>query len=235
MTAGNDAARREIIRAIRDNLAASAPHGASRAPALRPTGMSLPVLAAAPRAMPPDDSLPALERFKQRIAAVGGQCVTVRDEREAASALAAILSEIGARHAVGSDAPLVERVLSTIQDIEVKTIETCSRAELFDCDVGITTAQWGIAETGTLVLESGHEKNRLLSLVPPVHVALLPIDRMCDTIAEALASLNRGTDTASRAVTFITGPSRTSDIELTLTIGVHGPQSLYAILLEASG
>lgn len=234
MIAGNDHARREITRAIRDNLMASAPHDASHALAVRRTGRPLPVLAAAERAVLPDESLPALETFKRRLLAVGAQCVTARDEREAASTLAAILSDTGAHHVVASDAPLVERLLSMTQSIQAKTIDACSRAELFDCDVGLTTAQWGIAETGTLVLESGNEKNRLLSLIPPVHVALLPTDHMCDTIGQALARVHTGADAASRAITFITGPSRTSDIELTLTIGVHGPQVLYVILLEES-
>ena len=92
----------------------------------------------------------------------------------------------------------------------------------------MTTAQWGIAETGTLVLESARERSRLASLVPPMHVALLSTSRICPSLAGALARV----DVASHAITLITGPSRTSDIELTLVVGVHGPQVVHILLLE---
>jgi len=95
--------------------------------------------------------------------------------------------------------------------------------------LGITSAQWGIAETGTLVLESEKEFNRLTSLVPPVHICLLEAKNMRETLGEILQNLNTGN--LSRTVTFITGPSRTSDIELTLAIGVHGPAELHVIVI----
>ena len=94
---------------------------------------------------------------------------------------------------------------------------------------GITTAQAAIAETGTLVLDSSRERNRLVSLVPPVHIAIVDASSIFQTLAEALAFIHQDGN-ISPAVTFITGPSRTADIELTLAIGVHGPQELYVIV-----
>jgi L-lactate dehydrogenase complex protein LldG len=131
----------------------------------------------------------------------------------------------------------VRRVLAAAPlDVHVDEAEALSRDDLFACDAGVTTAQLAIAETGTLVLESAREKHRLLSLVPPVHIALLAARDICDSLADVIARL-AGTfkepDVASHAVTFITGPSRTSDIELTLTIGVHGPRTLHVIILES--
>jgi L-lactate dehydrogenase complex protein LldG len=117
----------------------------------------------------------------------------------------------------------------------VDVIEGLSRDDLFACDAGVTTAQLGIAETGTLVLESSREKNRLLSLVPPIHIALLAAGDICDSLSDVIGRLHAthvSPDLVSHAVTFITGPSRTSDIELTLTIGVHGPRTLHIIILE---
>jgi L-lactate dehydrogenase complex protein LldG len=82
-----------------------------------------------------------------------------------------------------------------------------------------------------LVLDSSVERNRLVSLVPPVHIAILDASRIYASLAETLAGLqSRGE--LSPAITFITGPSRTADIELTLAIGVHGPQELYVIINE---
>jgi L-lactate dehydrogenase complex protein LldG len=109
-------------------------------------------------------------------------------------------------------------------------------AELFDCDLGVTGAQWGVAETGTLVLESDAERHRLASLVPSAHVAVIESRNVRQTLGEVLQAINdRGAGGLSRAVTFITGPSRTSDIELTLAIGVHGPAELYVVVIEGIG
>jgi len=170
-----------------------------------------------------------IKRFTEQLAAVGAQCTTVRSETEAAAALARILADAGARRVVGSDAPLVQRILAAVgNDIVIDRLERLSRDELFACDAGVTTAQWGIADTGTLVLESARERSRLLSLVPPIHVAVLSVRCICESLGDALARLS----VASHAITFITGPSRTSDIELTLVVGVHGPQTVHVLLME---
>jgi len=83
------------------------------------------------------------------------------------------------------------------------------------------------------VLESEHERHRLSSLVPMIHIAIVESGRIRQTLGEVLQTLaQQGQEGLSRTVTFITGPSRTSDIELTLAIGVHGPGELYVIVLS---
>ena len=117
-----------------------------------------------------------------------------------------------------------------LTDLEIEALSiTPSASEIFSFDVGITTAQAAIAETGTLILESLDERHRLVSLVPPVHIAIIDASKIVRTLGEALTLLRQAKE-ISPAVTFITGPSRTADIELTLTIGVHGPQELYVIV-----
>jgi L-lactate dehydrogenase complex protein LldG len=114
-------------------------------------------------------------------------------------------------------------------------LENPAAEDLFDCDLGVTGAQWGVAETGTLVLESDAERHRLASLIPAAHVALVEARQVRQTLGEVLQAINeRGESGLSRAVTFITGPSRTSDIELTLAIGVHGPAELYVVIIEGA-
>jgi L-lactate dehydrogenase complex protein LldG len=71
-----------------------------------------------------------------------------------------------------------------------------------------------------------------VSLLPPVHVAIVRSGDICLTIGDALKQVRSREEEMSRAITFITGPSRTADIELTLTVGVHGPKELYVIVLE---
>jgi len=170
-----------------------------------------------------------IKRFTEQLTAVGAQCTAVRGEAEAAAALARILADAGARRVVGSDAPLVQRILAAAgNDIVIDRLARLSRDELFACDAGDTNAQWGIADTGTLVLESARERSRLLSLVPPIHLALLSTPCICESLGDALARVS----VASPTITFITGPSRTSDIELTLVVGVHGPQTVHVLLME---
>ena len=177
-------------------------------------------------------ALSPVEMFSERLESVGGHCVVARDEHDAARALAIIAAlqdaGLGKRIAL-SDAPIAAALTKSITGAEI-TVGP-SAADLFNYDVGITTAQAGIAETGTLVLEAEKERHRLVSLLPPVHIALVKSSDIYLTIGEALQRLSDA-EQMSRAITFITGPSRTADIELTLTVGVHGPKELYVIVLE---
>jgi L-lactate dehydrogenase complex protein LldG len=107
-----------------------------------------------------------------------------------------------------------------------------------DDPVGVTGAFAGVAETGTLVLASGPESPPTLALVPPVHVAVMPVARMLGTYEEVWAALRAKTTSAGkdfampRVVNWITGPSRTADIEQTLLLGAHGPQRLLIVLVD---
>jgi L-lactate dehydrogenase complex protein LldG len=99
----------------------------------------------------------------------------------------------------------------------------------------VTCADYAIADTGTLVLIAGREQHRLISLVPSIHLCLLDATRIVGTLPELLRRVREryvSTETAPCAMTFITGPSRTADIELTLTTGVHGPTELHVLLYQ---
>ena len=97
-------------------------------------------------------------------------------------------------------------------------------------DVGITFADYGIAETGTLVVSSDSEEKRLASMLSEVHVALLSLSRIRPTALAITDELQALTAKPSSYMAFITGPSRTADIERVLAIGVHGPLELHVIL-----
>jgi len=95
--------------------------------------------------------------------------------------------------------------------------------------IGITGCDGAIAETGSLVLLSGSGKPRTASLLPPVHLAVVRRSDIRATMGEFFRE--RAHDIAASACcTFITGPSRTADIELTLTLGVHGPGQVIVIV-----
>ena len=226
----NHDARQAIMQSIRANLAESA----RVAPAHAPETVLTRTSDALEAGRDADAQLSPVETFCERLESVGGHCAVVHDEPEAVRALTQIISElqtrVPAKRIALSDAPLV---IELTRDLPVEELQVCPPvSELFNYDVGITMAQAAIAETGTLVLESEKERHRLVSLLPPVHVAIVRSDDICLTIGDALKHLRGRESAMSRAITFITGPSRTADIELTLTVGVHGPKELYVIMLD---
>jgi L-lactate dehydrogenase complex protein LldG len=96
--------------------------------------------------------------------------------------------------------------------------------------VGVTGAFCAIAETGTLMMLSGAETPATTSLLPETHVAILDPRRIVATMEDAWDLLRRECGHPPRAVNFISGPSRTADIEQTVTLGAHGPYRVLLIL-----
>lgn len=109
------------------------------------------------------------------------------------------------------------------------------KASLFDeVDAGFTTTLGGIAETGGLVLCPSPEEPRLLSLVPPIHLALLDTGSIYDTFWTALRAQNWSGGMPPNAL-LVSGPSKTADIEQTLAYGVHGPRRLVVVAVRGRG
>lgn len=99
--------------------------------------------------------------------------------------------------------------------------------------VGITGIFCAIAETGTLMLLSGPDTPASMSLLPETHVAILPADRIVQSMEDAWALLRKEKGQLPRAVNFVSGPSRTADIEQTVTLGAHGPYRVLIVLVGA--
>lgn len=96
--------------------------------------------------------------------------------------------------------------------------------------LGITGADFALADTGTLVMIAGAEEARLISLLPPVHLALVPRERLLSGLDELFALMPLPAERTSSMV-FITGPSRTADIEQILVRGVHGPGEIHVVIV----
>jgi len=212
-------ARTQIMAAIRANLDPNRgePSPVTGPAPCTPTGL--------------DTKSARTARFVEVLERTGGFVHVVADEAAATQALAEIVKQLGARDVALSDAPLVQKLCAELEGIETFDGST-DRERLLDCDLGITAAQKGVAETGTLVLLSSSERHRLTSLVPPVHVALLEAADILPGLGDALATTREASGELPTLVTFITGPSRTGDIELQLVVGVHGPKELHVVLLD---
>ena len=96
-------------------------------------------------------------------------------------------------------------------------------------DIGLSTAAWTVAETGTLVLEGGPGMGRTVTLLPPTYVAVVPVERMLRTVPEAIEKYAASGLPAN--VCFHTGPSRSGDIEMALFVGMHGPGDVHVVLV----
>jgi L-lactate dehydrogenase complex protein LldG len=101
-------------------------------------------------------------------------------------------------------------------------------------EVSVTGGYAGIAETGTLMLASGAERPTTLNFLPETHIVVLPANRVVGALEQAWAKLRSdvGAGNMPRTVNFITGPSRSADIEQTLQMGAHGPRRLHIILVD---
>jgi L-lactate dehydrogenase complex protein LldG len=168
--------------------------------------------------------------FAAVLTRIGGKVEAIADRSALRVRLAELLTAAAVRTVALSDAAGLDELLPTAV---TAVPANAGRDALFAADAGLTMAQLGIAETGTVVLVSADEQHRLASLLPERHYVVLPRSRLCGTLAAALALL-QGADglPRSRTITFVTGPSRTADIELVLVVGVHGPKELCVLLLD---
>ncbi len=142
-----------------------------------------------------------------------------------ADALAALVKDEGVRKAtLWQTAELrelgVERILSSL-GVEIVSPHADKHA-LAQCDLGITGADAAFPETGTLLLRSTPERPRMVSLVPRIHLAIVTPKILMPDLGPAFEQVK-----GEGYLVFVTGPSRTADIELTAAIGVHGPKALY--------
>lgn len=111
-------------------------------------------------------------------------------------------------------------------------LESNLRDSMSGIHTGFTIAEWGIAETGTLVQNSTSEDLRIATMLSETHVAVLPESRIRPDSMSLENELSQIMKTPHRYLSFISGASRTADIERVLTIGVHGPQELHILIME---
>lgn len=169
-------------------------------------------------------------QFSQALEKLGGKPERVATREEARRRVAALLGE---SPAVASDAPyLAECGITSLPGVRSGFRDGASlRAACAGAQYGITSAHYALADTGTLVLLCSPQEPRLVSLLPPVHVAVLPAGRMLTGLDELLSILPQPADLTS-AMVLITGPSRTADIEQILVRGVHGPGEIHVIVVD---
>ena len=175
------------------------------------------------------DRVAALDEVPAVVARIARECLARELVAWHAGALGAdLVSALGARGLAVHEMPADET--AAVERERLRAI--AARA-----DLGLTGADLAIAETGTLVLVSGAGRPRSTSLLPPYHIAVFDRTALVESLRQVGVFLEAWHRDAAppgtgAVINFITGPSRTADIELTLTRGVHGPKEVHAIFVE---
>ena len=177
-------------------------------------------------------------RFIEELEALGGHGKRVENLEEAREYVLDLAREREAKlllrwdvddlEDLGVDAPLGE----TGVEVAVWRDLADFREIAGKADIGLSTAEWAIAETGTLVLEGGPGKGRTVTLLPPTYVALMPVERILRTVPEAIEKYAGEARGLPANVCFHTGPSRSGDIEMSLFVGMHGPGDVHVVLVD---
>ena len=169
--------------------------------------------------------------FEERAKAVSAEVLRVTTAVDARTALLRLVEAAGVKKAVVVESPLQKAAGVTealrSRGIAVYTEPEEIAAHADTADIGISGVEFGVAETGSVFQEGTAIATRLVTILPPLHVVFLPSANIVPGITEAFEIIAQGFDRGY--VGFITGPSRTADIERVLTIGVHGP-SRFAII-----
>lgn len=150
----------------------------------------------------------------------------------AADARAYVSAVLNGKTAVASNAPFLRECgITGLAGVQSGFTDAAAlRVLCATADVGITSADYALADTGTLVMLSSQAEARLVSLLPPVHIAVVPKERVLSGLDELFTILPQPAEQTSSMV-LITGPSRTADIEQILVRGVHGPGEIHVVIV----
>ena len=171
-----------------------------------------------------------IELLLNEIGKLGGHTRRIAQRDEIARALAELVRAEEINKATAWEtAELAELgVADILRGLGVELVSPhAEQRQLAECDLGVTSVDAALPETGTLVLRSTPERPRMVSLLPRVHLALVRPSALRADLSQAFSDVRN-----DGYFVFITGPSRTADIELTVTIGVHGPKALHVWATE---
>jgi L-lactate dehydrogenase complex protein LldG len=182
-------------------------------------------LAAHPRNAAPRDAWEPLTRFRERALSLAS---TIDEAQTLSDVPARVASYLRER-----ELPMSAVCWRELEELDwaAAGVTTEVRAARGDDLVGITGAFCAISETGTLMMLSGRDTPPTVSLLPETHIAVVRRERVVRSMEDAWTLLRAHAAALPRAVTFISGPSRTADIEQTVTMGAHGPYRVHIVLV----
>lgn len=177
----------------------------------------------------PADTAAEIDQLIKEVNALSGVARRM-DETGLDAALQELVQTQAVRKATLWSTPILEHLhfVERLRGLDVEIIPPAAgKHALARCDLGITEVDFALPETGTLALLSSPQKPRPVSLLPRIHLAVMQPAALRLDLHQVFAETRQ-----AGYMIFITGPSRTADIELTTTLGVHGPRSLYLWVME---
>ena len=173
------------------------------------------------------------EQFKARALSVGAEVHRVASRGDAVAFILQFLrtegtADLPGSYAAWADCPFLAGLEGARPELSGLKYEV-SRELAADSLIGISQMEWALADTGSLVQDQSAVEQRLVSSLTEIHIALVATGNILDGKRALFERLNPST---SRYIAFITGPSRTADIERVLTIGVHGPKRLVIVFVD---
>lgn len=174
----------------------------------------------------PDIGSDLVERFRQQAMRTSQTIDEVDNFNDVPAAVARYLAGLG----LGSSAIAWQTL--THLPWQQSGLEVAFRPPVNEDLVGITGCFCAVAETGTLMMLSGAETFASAALLPETHIAIVPVKRILGSIEDAFALAQSERGVLPRATNFISGPSRTGDIEQTIVLGAHGPYRVHLILVR---
>lgn len=183
-----------------------------------------------------------LARFVAQVEGVGGIVRNTADPHAVGFSIGTLARAKGITLCQTADTAIADELdlHGALAETNVRLSAGSSPDAVGHAGIGITRAVLGVAETGSILTHLDEVDGRLLSMLPEIHIALLPRDALVDSLEEGLL-MTRYLILKSHVLgrpsylSWVTGPSRTADIERVLTIGVHGPRELHVFLLPGMG
>ena len=214
-------ARDEVLERVRASLGRGS--GSPVAP-VPPTTRVPPRTPASPEA--------EIEQLFAEIGKLNGITRRLAGREELRAALAELVKVEAVKRATVWGTPELQALdlAGTLEALGVQLVSPqADKRQVAECELGVTGVDGALPETGTLLLRSSPEKPRVVSLLPRVHLAILRQTALRADLHQVFTEVKQ-----DGYCVLVTGPSRTADIELTLTLGVHGPKSLYVWLLDGA-
>ncbi len=179
--------------------------------------------------------------FIEEAGKVNGVSWVANDEGQLREYLSNIAAGHDSKSFIAWETSLIKKLKVTehLTSNGLRIIKSQDKKQIERADIGISEVDYAIADSGTLVLFSNPNKPRLVSLITPIHVAILDLKKIVRNIFDLfqILSYTSGDESHSKGrvscITFVTGPSRTADIELNLTLGVHGPKELHILIYKS--
>jgi len=199
-------ARDQMLARVRGALGRSAKSGVAEPPPVR-------------LRIPENTLEDRVSEFAAALTALGGSVTVVKNM---AAAKSAVRSIIGDRSFAVSSAGILKNL-----GLEAN----CSRGACSTAEFGVSSADFALADTGSLVFLSESRKSRLISLLPPRHIAVISREKIVSGLDELFTMVPEPAAHSSSMV-IVTGPSRTADIEMRLVRGVHGPGDIHVMIVQ---